>query len=41
VLRALAVPEGGECRVELTSIDARAALAGKEFVDDMVEVKRL
>jgi adenylate cyclase len=41
ILRVSAVPEGYECRVEFTSIDARAALALKEFVDGIVEVNRL
>jgi adenylate cyclase len=40
VLRVSEVPEGYECRVEFTSIDARAALALKEFVDGIVEVNR-
>jgi len=41
ILRVSEVPEGYECRVEFTSIDARAALALKEFVDGIVEVTRL
>ncbi len=41
ILRVSEVSEGYECRVEFTSIDARAALALKEFVDGIVEVNRL
>lgn len=41
ILRVSAVPEGYECRVEFTSIDARAALVLKEFVDGIVEANRL
>ena len=40
VLRVSTVPEGYECRVEFTSIDSKAALAIKEFVDGIVEMNR-
>jgi adenylate cyclase len=41
VLRVSVVPGGYECRVEFTSIDTRAAVALKEFVDGIVEVNKL
>lgn len=40
VLRVSTVPQGYECRVEFTSIDSKAALAIKEFVDGIVEMNR-
>jgi len=40
VLRVSLVSEGYECRVEFTSVDARARLAIKEFVDGIVELNR-
>lgn len=40
VLRVHIVPQGYECRVEFTSIDSKAALAIKEFVDGIVEMNR-
>lgn len=40
VLRVSPVNEGHECRVEFTSIDAKASLTIKEFVDGIVELNR-
>lgn len=41
ILRVSPVTEGYECRVEFTSIDARAARTLKEFVDGIVEANKL